>query len=829
VSTFFNDFKFAIRQLRKSPGFTTIVVLTLALGVGANTAIFSIVNTTFLAALPYGDSGRLVFVAERNAQGNSIEISYPNFLDWHKQQDVFSGLAVIHSAQGRLKIEQQTEIVALRHVSADFFKVLGVLPAFGRIMRPDDDLPQAKRVAWITHEAWQRLFQGDPGLVNRSLVLDNHTITIAGILPADFRFYRQADLFTAIAPVAEENFLTMRGSHSNTQAVARLQAGVSLAGAQAQMEIIAQRLAEAYPEVNKGIGIMVVTLREKLAGGRHTQLLLLLGAVGLVLIIACVNVAHMLLARSFAREREMAIRTSLGASQSRLLGQLLVESLLLSVLGSTVGVVVGLWGSSFANRLVPYQVQRLVESNGHDSTMLLFVVGITLVTGLAFGLAPAWQLSHVRPIQALKQSTRKGIKLFGRLGLSDLLVTGQITLSLVLLIGAGLMIRSLHRLLQVDPGYEPTHVLTLEVGAPAVEQFYRDPHSYTRYFERVLPPVQNLAGVEAAAIATCLPFSYSTSGTEIYRDDRPHPRAGEFPYASQHTVAGDYFRAMGIPLQRGRVFDGTEHPYVIPKGVDVAPENFPVIFKDVVLFGIISQKMADRFWPGEDPIGKRFGMDRPQVGFPRVEIIGVVGNTVQNGLDQGEQTEFYLSLNQWPVPENMYLAVRTQQAPTAMVKSVRSAVASVIRDEPIRAFHVLADRIDHSTAGRRFNRNLFSVFSGTALILAVIGLYGVLAFNVSRRTREIGIRMALGAHRGHVIHGVVKRGLILVIPGLILGLACAWTLGRILESQLFNIAGTDPITYALGALLMLGTALVACLIPAWRAARIDPMVALRYE
>ncbi len=829
MNTLINDLKFALRQLRKNPGFTAIIVLTIALGIGANTAIFNIVNTTFLQALPYPEPERLVYLSECNAQGNTFPIAYPNFLDWQKQQDVFSSLAIFHGAEGKLKTESGTEMVSVLHVSEEFFNVLGIQPVHGRNIQPEDNIPGAERVAWITNDTWQRLFNSNPDMVGRSFEFDGRNLTVAGILPVDFRFHWQTDVFTAIAPFAKEFFLDMRESRSNEYAVARLKPTVSFEAAKAQMDAIALRLAGEYPVANKGIGVTTVTLREQLAGGARTQLLLLLGAVGLVLLIACANVANMLLARSFAREREMAIRTSLGASRLNLMRQLLVESLVLATIGGIIGMLIGLLGFKFAGRLVPYQVRQVVDGSGFDLLMLVFAVGITLITGVIFGLAPAWQLSHIRPAYALKQTTREVRTIFGKIRMSDLLVVGQVTLALVLLIGAGLMIRSLHRLLNVETGYEPARVLTLEVAAPPVEQFQRDPGIFTRHYEKVLEPVQNMVEVEAAAVASGMPFTFSTNNMTFYRRDLPVPAAGEFPMASTHTVSPDYFRAMGIPLFRGRVFDGTEPPYVIPDGMEMTPQNLAVIFKDVTFSAVISKKMADSFWPGEDPIGKQFRLGFPDLGLPWVNVIGIVGNTVQTGLDHGEVSEFYLSLRQWPMPVNMHLLVRTRLEPTAIINSVRNVVASVVPDEPIRDVRVLAERISSSTAGRRFNRNIFACFAISALLLASIGLYGVLAFNVGRRTRDIGIRMALGANRYDVILSVVTRGLALVVPGLVIGLGCAWAAGRLLQSQLFEIKSSDPLTFAIGALLMIAIALLAAWLPARRAAKIDPMEALRYE
>jgi putative ABC transport system permease protein len=824
-----NDLLFGLRVLLRNPGFTAVAILTLALGIGANTAIFSIINDTFLRALPYPEPDQLMHLAERSAADDNIPISYPNFLDWHRQQSVFSGLAVHYRTESKLKTELGAEMVNVQHVSADFLSVLHVQLVQGRGMLPEDDVPGAKRAAWVSHDAWRRLFNGDSNLVGRSFILDGQPLTIAGILPASFRFYGGGDLITAIAPFAREFFLDMRENRSPLEAVARLKPGVSIAIARAQMNTIAQRLAQEHPEANKNIGIAITPLREQLSSGMRSRIILLFGAVTLVLLIACVNVASMLLARSLARAREMAIRTALGASSWRLIRQLILESLLLAAAGGLAGAFIGFWGYEFARRLVPFSVQRVIDGTDLDQRMFLFLAAITLITGVAFGMVPAWQLSRIQPVEALKQTTRNIRTVFGRIRSRDVLVVGQVAFAMVLLVAAGLMIRSLHGLLQVDTGYESSRVLTLEATSPPGQQFQNDPGSFTRHYERLLEPVQHLAGVEAAAVASGLPFTWSKNSMTFYRQDLPVPAAGEFPAASQHTVSPDYFRVMGISLLRGRGFDGTERGPVIPPGMEMTPQNLAAIFKGVTFSGVISQNMANRFWPGEDPIGKRFRLGFPSLGLPWVEIIGVAGNTVQTGLDQGEAFEFYLPLRQWPVPINLHLVLRTRAEPRAIIEPVKTAIASVARDEAIRDIRVMAERIDSSTADRRFNRNLFASFAVTALVLVMIGLYGVLAFHVGRCTREIGIRMALGARRRDVINDVLARGLYLVLPGILLGLCGAWGVSRLLQSQLYGVSGADPLTYFTGALLLLAVALIACLIPAWRASRVHPMVALREE
>jgi putative ABC transport system permease protein len=825
-----SDLRLALRRIRKSPGFTAIVVLTLALGIGANTAIFSVVNTTFLRSLPYPDPERLVFLSETSGQYNELTVSYPNFLDWQQQQDVLSSLALFCTDGGKMKTPDGAERVSLGLISADFFQALGVTMVRGRGPVADDDREGAPLAAWLTHDAWQKYFGGNPEVVGSTIAINDNSVTVAGILPAGFRFIRSIEVYLPLAPLAEARFMKMRENHNNTYAVGRLKDAATLDGARAQFAAIAERLQREYPQANAGVSIRLSSLQEKISGTARTQIVLLLGAVALVLLIACVNVANMLLARSLSREKEMAIRTALGGTRLRLMRQLLIESLLLALAGGAGGAVLGWWGADLAGRLVPWEVRNLVgQGNSIDLRVLFFALGASVVTGVTFGLAPAWQLSRTNPNDALKNTRRAMHTIFGRVRLSDLLVGAQVAIALVLLIGAGLLIRSLQQMSQVNPGIEPTRILTLQVSAPAIDSFRTDPFGALRFYDGVLDALRALPETEAAAVATSMPFTWNVSSMTFFRGDQPTPKPGEFPNARSHFVSADYFRTMGITLLRGEAFDGREPQPVIPPGMDVTPQTLPQIYRGFELTGIVSQRMAGKFWPGEDPIGKRFQLGYPNMEMPSVRIVGIVSNTTQEGLDRGEGEEFYLALRQIPVPMPMHIALRTRVDPAGAVASVRAAIRSVDRDQPIFDVRAMSERMAGFSEGRRFNMSLYTFFAAAALALSAIGIYGVLAFSVSQRTREVGIRMALGAQRIDVLRGVVGHTLALVLPGAALGLFGAWAVSRMLQSQLFNVAATDPLTYVAGAVLLLVAAGAACALPAHRATRVDPMVALREE
>jgi len=824
------DLKFAIRQFAKSPGFTAVVILTLAIGIGATTSIFSIVNTTFLRALPFPGSDRLAHLSERSEQWSDMSVSYPNFLDWRAGQDVFSALAIYRTAGSKVQTPGGAEQITIAQVSGDFFPAVGVHAAQGRDLAAADDRAGAAPVLWLTHAAWQRHFAGAPDLVGQTVLLDGQATTVAGILPVGFHFSRDADLFVPIDPFVDQQFMRERANHNGTSVLGRLKPGVTLEAARAQMTAIGRRLEQAYPKENAGLGVNVVPLRERMAGQARTNLFLLLGAVSLVLLIACVNIANMLLARSFGRAREMAIRIALGATRGALVRQLLVESLLLAGAGGLLGALVGTWGYEFVRRLVPWEMRAAMAGTGAtDRGVLLFVIGVTLVTGLAFGLAPAWQLSHTNPNAALK-STRPAVRTWlGRIHLADGLVVAQVALALMLLVGAGLLIRSLARLAAVDPGIQVERLLTLRVASPPQETHRRDPLGYITYHDRILAQVQALPEVEAAAFVSSLPYTWDTSDNWFFRTDRPAPVPGKFPSANVHVVTPDYFRAMGIPLVRGRVFDGHEPVPTMPAGEVLSIALLTKIYAGFTVHCVISQSMADKFWPGEDPICKRIQIGQPEMKLPQLEVIGIVGNTTQLGAERGISPEYYCLLQQWPAPMPLHLVVRTRADPAGALGSVRAAVKMAAPGEPIFDVELMSARVANFSSDRRFSMGLFTFFAATALLLAAVGIYGVLACLVGQRTREVGIRVALGAQRGDVLRGVLGRGLRLAGPGIALGLAGAWAVSRLLQSQLFGISGTDPLTYAGGAVVLFLTALLAGYLPARRATRVDPVVALRAE
>ncbi|HLP00774.1 MAG TPA: ABC transporter permease [Opitutaceae bacterium] len=824
------NLRFAFRQFRKAPGFSAVVVLTLAIGLGANTAIFGIVNATFLRALPYPEPERLVQVFETSSQWPQMSVSYPNFRDWQTSQDVFDGLAIYRTNSLKVETPNGVERTSVGYVSADFFQLLGVRPALGRDLAPTDDREGAAPATWLSHAFWHRAFAGDTSLVGRTILVDNEPVAVAGILPASYRFHHGMDLVVPIAPYAERTFLKMRGNHNGTSVIARLKPGVTLTAARTQIAAISARLAKDYANDNAGISAGATFLHEQFSGGARNNLSLLFGAVGMILLIVCVNIANMLLARAGSREREMAIRTSLGATRGILVRQLLTESLVLAAAGGVLGVLLGAWGCDVARRLMPWELQSIYGDDiGLDFRVLAFSALLALGTGLAFGLLPALRLARNDPNDALKNSTHFVRTRFGRFHIPDLLVVAQVGLALMLLVGAGLMIRSLWLLSRVPSGLAPERVLTLRVSAPPIEEYRKSPLAFAAFHERIVEAVQALPEVESAAFGSSLPFTWDNSSTDIFPTDRPAPTPGNLTSANTHVVTPDYFRTMGIPLLRGRGFDGREPRPDMPPNLELSQKVFVEIYRNFEIQCVISQRLADLLWPGEDALGKQFQMGQPALDLPRFRVIGIAGNTAQHGLDSGPSAEYYTVIGQFPMPASYSLVVRTRKEPAALIGSLRTVLKSAAPQETIYDIRLMSDRIAERSSGRRFNTGVFAFFGGIGLLLSAIGIYGVLAFNVGRRTREIGIRMALGAQPLDVLREVLRSGLLLVASGALLGGVGALAGARLLRSQLFGISGVDAYAYLVAVLPLLLVAFIACLIPARRATRVDPLVALRSE
>jgi predicted permease len=811
MDTLLQDIRYGLRMLARSPGFTAVAVLTLALGIGANTAIFSVVNAVFLRPLPYPDADRLAVINESSKPMPEGPISYPNFLDWQAQNQVFDRMAAFQGGALTLVGVKVPESMPSLNVSADFFPTLGVKPIYGRSFLPPEDKVGAPPVVIISNGLWQRRFGADPGLIGRSLrlkgTLGTRDFTVVGILPRDFKFYAPAELYVPIGLWGADGYLMKRENHDRTLAVARMQSGVSLEQARSQLETIASRLRQQYPETNTGFGVTITPLRERVVGHVRRAVLVLLGAVGFVLLIACVNVANLLLARSVLRRKEVAIRVALGAGWGRVVRQLLTETMLLGLAGGAVGLLLGSWSSSALARLVPPGLP--VGGIATDYRVLGFTLLLSLLTGVAFGLAPALHASELDLRDALKAGGRSSTESFGHRRLRSLLVVSEVALALVLLISAGLMIQSFRLLLKVDPGFNVQGVLTigLDMSDP---KYQENPARFMAFNAQLLERVRAIPGVQYAGTVRPLPLGGGRSAMPFYREDRPVPSEGDFPAADWHAASPGYFQAMGIRLARGRVFADSDR------------ENTPQV-------AVISEGMARRYWPDEEPIGKRLRIGTPEMGLPWFTVVGVVGDTKPYGLEASTPAELYLSCLQLGSWVDMSLVVRTASNPLGVAAAVRDQVLALDKEMVVGDLQTMEQRLGGTLAGRRTNMLILGIFAGLALVLATVGIYGVMSYSVAQRTQEIGVRVALGARPADVLRLVVRQGMTLVLVGVGVGLAGSIAFTRLLRSMLFEVTPTDLVTFAGVSLLLTAVALLACFIPARRATKVDPMVALRYE
>ena len=798
-------------MLLKKPGFTLIAILALALGIGANTAIFSVVNTVLLRPLPYREPERLVMVWEHNrpAGRNQNVINPGNFLDWQAQNSVFDQMAAFYDDQFNLTGNANPEEVPAQIVNVNLFSLLGVQPELGRTFTAEEGQAGRDTVAVLSHRLWQRRFGGTADVIGKTIMLNGQGYTVVGVMPPDFRFYvkeatrinKPSEIWLPLAFTPGANL--HKGRYMS--AIARLKPGVTLEQAQVQMNTIAARLEQQYPETNTGWGVNLVPLHRQITGKIRTALMVLLGAVGFVLLIACANVANLLLARAASRHREIAIRTALGASRGRVIRQLLTESVMLAAVGGALGLLLAVWGVDLLLALAPRDLIGL-EGIGVDYRVLWFTLGVSLLTGIIFGLVPAIESSRLNLNEGLKEGGRGAVGDGRSNRLRSLFVVAEIALALILLIGSGLMIKSFLRLQDVDPGFRADNLLTVKVLLP--ETKYDKPEKLTAFFRQALEGIRRLPGVKDASAASYLPFTGLAAATDFTIEGQPAPPTGQGYGVDVRVIDPAFFQTMGIPLLKGRTFTERE-----------ATEQSNVV--------IINERLARQYFAGEDPIGKRLVIDMTDPLVP-TEIVGVVGDVKHEGLDSDIRALAY-----WPHPQLPYpfmnLVIRTGSDPSNLVAAVEREVQAIDKDQPITDVRTMEQLLSESVSRMRFSAFLLSIFAALALVLASVGIYGVMAYVVTQRTHEIGIRMALGARASDVLKMVVGQGMILALIGVGIGLVASLALTRVISSLLYGVSATDPLTFGSIALLLTVVALLACYIPARKAAKVDPMVALRYE
>jgi len=812
------DIRYTLRVLRKSPGFTLIVVLALALGIGANTAIFSVVNAVLLRALPFPDPGRIVMVWSPNplilAGVDELPPSNADLKDWREQNHVFERLAGVTSRQFNLAGEGEPERAGGAEVTADFFSVLGVQPERGRWFTADEDQP-GKRVAVISDALWRRRYAGDPQIIGRQITIDGQGHTVVGVMPAGFQFPRGSELPNFYAFAAQTDVWTPlgwdakrwsnRGSHILI-AVGRLKGGVPVQQAQQQMGAIEKRLSEQFND-SRGWSAKVMPLHDQIVGGTRVALWTLLGAVGFVLLIACANVANIVLARASARQKEMAIRTAVGANRMRVTQQLLTESVLLALAGGVLGLILASVGIDVLLSITPADVPRM-EGVGIDGRVLAFTALISLATGLLFGVAPAFQMSSSRLNETLKESGRGSSAGTVSRRFRGALVAGEVALALILLAGAGLLMKSFVRLAQVDPGFHAQSAVTMDLTLPEFK--YDTDQKRAAFFQLALNRIGALPGVEVVGAISRLPLGNSAEELDAFTiAGKALPANGQLPLAEYRVCSAEYFRALGVPLIRGRWFTNAD------------AESRPQV-------AVINQEFARQYLSGDDPMGKRIKMGYPNSTNPWLTVVGIVHDVKHNSLAAPAPPQLYVSYLQ-SAESGMTLVIRTAGDPLRVVAAARNEVRSVDPDQPVANIRTMDHIVAASMARQRFNMLLLGIFAAVALALAAVGLYGVISYSVGQRAHEIGIRMALGAKRTDVLRMVLRQGMVLVAAGLAVGLAAALMMSRMLTSLLYEVRATDPVVLVGVALLLAAVAAAACSVPALRATRVDPVTALRYE
>ncbi len=809
MGSIIQDIRYGVRSLRKRPAATAIALITLALGIGVNTAIFSAVDSVLLRPLPLKDPDRVVSIWEHTLRLgiNQNEVAPANFFDIRNQNQVFDAVGAHGPQDLNLSGGGEPERLSGELVTANVFAILGVEPALGRTFLPDEDQPGQQHVVVLSDALWQRRFNRDPSIVNRSIVLNGESFTIVGVMPPRFFFpARETELWVPWAMEPEQ--ATGRGDHY-LRLVARLKPGTTIERANADVQSIAQRLSTEYPRTNEGLGFVVHSLHHDYVGNLRLPILVLFAAVGLVLLIACANVANLLLAQATTRRREIAIRIALGARRWTIIRQLLVESLLLAAGGGLLGVLGAFWGVQGLSKLLPENLSKLQDVS-IDARVFLFTLGVSVLTAIVFGGVPALLAARAKPGETLSDVARDPAGGSSGRYVRRVLVVSEVALAVVLLVGAGLLIRTFQLLRQVDTGFTPENVLTMRMVLPMPK--YAKPEARRAFYDEVLRRVEEVPGIESAGIITFLPLSFNGMNFSFSVEGHPAPADMKLPFALYRVVSPDYFRAMGITLQRGRFFDAHD-----------TADSQPVI--------LVSRQLAAQYWPNEDPVGKRIKIGPLDSPNPWLTVAGVVGDVRQAGLYGDPRMDLYVPYAQerrgFVAPRDLVL--RTKGDATSVAGAVRQAVWSVDKDQPVSNVRTMDQVFAAAISRERFQALLLGMFAALALVLACVGLYGVISYSVAQRTHEIGVRVALGAQPGDVLRLVIRQGMMLTFTGLVVGITIGLIATRVLSDMLYGVTATDPLTFVGVPAFLLLVAFLACYIPARRATRIDPLVALRYE
>jgi len=816
MDSIIKDIRFGVRGLLKRPGFTAIAVITLALGIGANSAIFSVVNAVLLRPLPFKDPDRLVAVWERRANSGraNLTLSGHEYQAFKERTASFEALTLIQPNGFNLTGRGDPLVVDVGQVSTDFFSVIGVPPILGRSFAPGEDDRGGAKIVVLGHKLWTQRFASDANVINQSVRLNDQSYTVIGVMP-------ELELMPdVLVPIDLRGELRKVGKHSH-QVMGRLKPGVTLDQAQTDMARVAQQLEQELPDDNRGHGVQVQRLHEVITGEAQLPLFTLFGAVGFVLLIACANVANLLLSRATVRQKEMAIRTALGASRWRLIRQTLTESLLLSLFGGGLGLLSAFWLVTFFSKITAINIPRLEKINV-DNRVLLATFGFSILTGLLTGLAPALRNSEPRLAEWIKDGMRGSFS-SGRRRVSSVLVVAEVALAVVLLVGGGLMLKSFVQLLRVDPGFEPHHVLRLDFALPDAK--YPEPRQQTAFYNELIARIKTLPGVESVGASTQTPLSPGDNWIAFAIEGRPVPPQGQEQQTAVRSVSDDYFRTLHIPLRKGRFFNNGDARVALPLIRWFEQQPFPEHFNEPQAAPtiMINETMARLYWPNQDPVGQRMRI----LFSPWLTVVGVVGDVHHTGLNTPPNPEIYMSQVQEP-SSTMAVMARTSGDPLQLATAAREQVKAIDRDLPVTV--TTMDQIfSNSIAGQRFNTLLLGIFASVALLLAMIGVFGVINYSVAQRTHEIGIRIALGAQRGDVFRLVVGEGLILALIGVALGAMGAVALTRLITGLLYGVSPTDGPTFVIVSLVVTVVALVACYLPARRATKVDPLTALRYE